>query len=80
MTYRLALEWRRYSGVLIPLGVTIGLVIPVIAIWNRRLQAQIVQRERRKPRWPPRKETADQANRAPRAPSCATMSHEIRTP
>ena len=46
LTYRLTLDWRRYLGVIIVLGATVGLVILVIIVWNRRLQRQIVRRER----------------------------------
>src|SRR4030095_4376866 len=46
LTYRLTLDWSRYLGVIITLGTTVGLVILVIGIWNRRLQRQIVRRER----------------------------------
>ena len=46
LTYRFTLDWRRYLGVIITLGTTVGLVILVIGIWNRRLQRQIVRRER----------------------------------
>ena len=44
VTYSLALDWRRYLGVLIPVASTVGLVILVIVIWNRRLRSQIARR------------------------------------
>ena len=45
VTYRLTLDWRRYLGVIIPLGLGVGLIILVIAIWNRRLRRQIRRRQ-----------------------------------
>ncbi len=44
VSYRLALDWRRYLGVLIPVASTVGLVILVIVIWNRRLRRQVARR------------------------------------
>ena len=44
VTYRLTLDWRRYLGVIIPLGAGLALIILVIAIWNRRLRSQIRRR------------------------------------
>jgi len=45
LTYRLTVDWRRYLGVIITLGATVGLVLLVIVIWNRRLRRQIVRRK-----------------------------------
>ncbi|HKZ08736.1 MAG TPA: transporter substrate-binding domain-containing protein [Methylomirabilota bacterium] len=44
VTYRLTLDWRRYLGVIIPVGVGVGLIILVIAIWNRQLRSQVRRR------------------------------------
>ncbi len=44
VTYSLALDWRRYLGVLIPVASTVGLVILVVVIWNRRLRRQVARR------------------------------------
>jgi PAS domain S-box-containing protein len=46
VSYRFGADWRRLLRVLLPIAATLGLVLLVIVIWNRRLQAQIVQRRK----------------------------------
>ena len=44
LTYRLTVDWRRYLGVIIPVGAAVALILLVIVIWNRRLRRQIRRR------------------------------------
>jgi len=79
VTYSFRLDWQQLLRVVVPIALTLGLVILVITIWNRRLRAQIVQRKRVERELADAKEVADSANRA-KTSFLATMSHEIRTP
>jgi signal transduction histidine kinase len=68
----IVIDWRELLRYLLPIGAALLIVIAVVVVWNRRLQAQMVKRREAE-------QAADAANRAKSA-FLATMSHEIRTP